>query len=366
LRVAIDATPLTVPTGGIARYTAELAAALAAEYPSDEYLLVSDQIWKGGPGAVNLRPGRLPHRWIARRWWLAGLPFTLWRQRIEVFHGTDFAVPYVPLTPAVLTLHDLSPWHEDERRAVSATRIRRRTPFLLRLAAMVITPSESIRREAVEKFHLPPSRVVAVPLAAGSQFRPRPADEVAETLARLHVSRPYLLFVGTLERRKNVNGLIAAWRELRKYQPHVNLVLVGRSGESSRAAEGFSRVGEPGLTVTGALADQDVAKLMAGAAVFVYPSLYEGFGLPVLEAMQAGAPVIVSQDAALLEVSGGAAVSVRTDSTAALAGAIIELLRDSNWQAELRKRGFRRAREFSWRRTAIRTREVYVEALRRF
>ncbi len=366
LRIAIDATPLTVPTGGIARYTAELASALAAQFPEDEYWLVSDQSWDGGPSAPNLRRAGPPGNWITRRWWLAGLPLELARQRIAVFHGSDFAVPYLPVVPSVMTLHDLSPWHEGDRRALAAQRIRRRTPYLLRLATLVLTPTESIRREAIEHFNLPPSRVAAAPLAAGEPFRPRPEAERQGALARLGATAPYILFVGTAERRKNLPRLIESWRQARAAHPGLGLILIGRAGDNSNLEQVLNVREETGLTVAGPLPDQEVAALLSGAVALVYPSLYEGFGLPVLEAMQCGAPVVISRDPALVEVAGGAAVAVDANSTSALARAIVELMVDPQRGLALREGGIRRAAEFSWRQTASRTREVYVEALRRF
>ncbi len=366
MRVAIDATPLTLPSGGIARYAYELTAALAAEFPADEYLLLSDQRWENGPTAPNIQKGGLPRNCITRRWWLAGLPWELRRRRADVFHGTDFAVPYLPLTPSVLTLHDLSPWKQGELRAVGAGRIRRRTPHLLRIATMIVTPTEAIRREAIEHFHLSPARVAAVPLAASRQFQPRSEEETSGLLRRLAIARPYLLFVGTHERRKNLARLIEAWREARRECPDLRLVLAGRPGDNFSLPEVLNVAGEPGLIFTGRLADADIAGLMSQAALFVYPSLYEGFGLPVLEAMQAGAPVMISQDPALREVSGDAAVSVDAGSAVSLACAIVQLMRDPRERMELRARGRRRAAQFCWRYSAIRTHEIYAEALQRF
>jgi len=366
LRVAIDATPLILPSGGIARYTYELTTALAAEFPADEYLLLSDQRWGNGPAAPNVRKGSLPGNFITRRWWLAGLPWELRRSRANVFHGTDFAVPYLPLTPSVLTLHDLSPWKQGELRAAGARRIRRRTPLLLRIATMIVTPSEAVRREAIEHFHLSPARVAAVPLAPSRQFQPRGDEETSRLLRRLSIARPYLLFVGTQEPRKNLGRLIEAWREVRREHPDLGLVLAGRPGDNFSLPEVLNVAGEPGLTITGRLADADIAGLMSRAALFVYPSLYEGFGLPVLEAMQAGAPVVISRDPALREVAGDAAVSVDAGSPVSLACAIVQLMKDPRERMELRARGRRRAAQFCWRYTAIRTHEIYAEALQRF
>ena len=357
LRIALDATPLTEPSGGIARYTRELSAALAAEFPQDQYWLLSDQVWEGTPPGV-LR-GEQRKGPLGRRWWSLGLPRELARIGADAFHGTDFAVPYVPLRPSVLTLHDLSPWRSGPERAERAGRIRRRTPLALRAATMVVTPSEAVRQEAIERFRLAPSRVAAVPLAAGVEFGPRSAREIQPTLARLGVRQPYVLFVGTRERRKNLVRLVEAWREARRAWRDLGLVVGGRAGSESLSEE-------PGLVLTGLLPDADVAALMAGAALFVYPSLYEGFGLPVLEAMQTGTPVVISRDPALVEVAAGAAVTAAAESAAELARAIVDLMGDPARRRELGERGMRRAADFSWRQTAIRTREVYVEALRQF
>jgi glycosyltransferase involved in cell wall biosynthesis len=354
LTVALDATPLLEPSGGIARYVSELARALAAEFPGDQYWLVSDQAWEGGP---NLPRGRRPRNWLERRWWLAGLPLELRRLRAAVFHGTDFGAPYLKLRPSVMTFHDCSPWLEGERRQTSAQRIRRRIRWALRAATLVVTPAEAVRRELIERFGLAPSRVVAVPLAASALFRLRSEAEVEAARRRIGIRGPYLLFVGTHDPRKNLGRLVESWRQARRFRPDLQLVLVGRGAPPSP---------EPGLIAAGRLDDDTVASLMSGAELFVYPSLYEGFGLPVLEAMQTGVPVLISQDAALREVAGQAAVAVDAASCAALTQAIVELAGDPLRRRELRDRGRERAAQFSWRRTAIQTREVYVEAVRRF
>jgi len=169
--------------------------------------------------------------------------------------------------------------------------------------------------------------------------------------------RPYFLFVGTIEPRKNVPALVAAWRPLRN---EANLVLIGRRREDAPPKQN-----EPNLECIGAVPDADLPSWYAGATACVYPSLYEGFGLPVLEAMQYGAPVITSNDPAITEVAGGAAIQVDATDINGLTGAMRTVL-DQQVAAEWRDRGCRRAAEFSWDRTARLTREVYREAIRRF
>jgi glycosyltransferase involved in cell wall biosynthesis len=351
--VALDGTPLTVSTGGIARYTLELARALAEEFPDDRYWLLSDQ-----PLAplvcrpTNLQIGSLPQTFAERKWWLFGLNREMSRHRVDLFHGTDFSVPYLPRRPSVMTVHDLSPWM-DETWQASAKRVRRRTPVLLRLglARMVITPSEAVRIEAIERFRLRPDRVVAVPLAASPTFR----------RVQSKPSKPYFLFVGTLEPRKNIGRLIEAWREVRKSHD-VDLVLAGRPRTGFPAP-----APEAGLRVLGAVPEAELPMLYSGALACVYPSLYEGFGLPVLEAMQCGALVVTSRDPAIMEVAGEAAICVEATDTRALAEALAAVAgslkkgSQANFE-DLRARAIVRAREFSWQRTARLTRAVYESA----
>lgn len=348
MRIALDATPLSLSSGGQRRYVEELSRALAANFPDDQLWLASDQHFPHDRGQPVLAPGG---GWwgsrIDRRWWLAGLPRALRRERIEVFHGANFEVPYSGRCPAVLSLLDLSPWMNPAWHA-GAARVRRRTPWLLRTgrARMVLTLTESVRRQAIDRFGLAAHRVVAVPLAAGPLFRPVPAP----------ATQPYFLFVGTLEPRKNVAMLIAAWRGLGAGRP--DLLLAGRC-----RADFTPPAPEPGLRWLGEVDDAQLPALYSGCLACVYPSHYEGFGLPVLEGMQCGAPVVAASEASLREVAGDAALWISSEAELA------ETLRAVASDADLRRRqselSIERARQFSWSRTARLTREVYAEAIAR-
>jgi glycosyltransferase involved in cell wall biosynthesis len=350
MHVALDATPLTLSSGGLRRYTIDLSLALAREFPLDRFVLMSDQNYSLPPAAPsNLIQGRGPSGPLARRWWLWGAGHEMSRQGTEIFHGTDFAVPYLPRRPSVLTLHDLSPWMNPAWHS-GADRVRARTPLLLglRLAAMVITCSQAVRAQAIERFGLHPSRVVSVPLAASCLFRP---------VATPPTGRPYFLFVGTLEPRKNIPLLIEAWREVRAHHD-VDLLLAGR-----RRADFGTLPEHSGLKWLGEVPDSELPALYSGALAMMYPSCYEGFGLPVLEAMSCGACVITSGDPALRELAGGA--SLQVSGPRQLAHAMTAVINHPALVAERRERSLARARLYSWRKTARLTRDVYVEALRR-
>jgi glycosyltransferase involved in cell wall biosynthesis len=217
----------------------------------------------------------------------------------------------------------------------------------LGIPSMVITVSEAVRREAIERFHIPPARIVSTPLAAPEWLRPQ---EVSPS------PRPYFLFVGTIEPRKNIPALITAWREVRG-ECDVDLVLAGRlRADVPAIAE------EHGLRLMGEVADAQLAGLYSGALAFIYPSLYEGFGLPVIEAMQCGACVIASP--AVREAGGDAAFYA--SSHAELVAAMRQAASEAEWRAERRVLSLTRAAEFSWDRTARLTYEVYREARKRF
>ena len=323
MTVALDATPLSGPVGGIRRYVEELHAALEREFPEDRFLLKSDQI------------GELP-KGLARYWWLWGLNRQL--AGVDVFHGTDFSVPYIKQRPSVLMIHDLSPW----RFGDASDRVRRRLPWLIRLRrySLILTPSEAIQREVVAHFGVPAEDVRAVPLAAGASFRPVAGPKGS-----------YFLCVGTMEPRKNLDTLLAAFQLVREAEPGYELLVVGRAAGGPEA-----HPTDPAVRYLGAVADEDLPALYSHAAAVCYPSLYEGFGLPVLEALQCGACVITSRDAALVETGGFATVKVEALDVRGWAEAMLQAVPDP-------EKSIKRAAEFSWARTARMTREVYAAAI---
>jgi glycosyltransferase involved in cell wall biosynthesis len=355
--IALDATPLTVSTGGVARYTAELSRALAARFPENQYSLIADREFPMPAGSLpNLHRGASPSSFWDRRWWSRGVHQEMDRVHAELFHGTDFSVPYLPLRPSVMTVHDLSPWLDKTWQPDSA-RIRRRTAMLLRMRvpAMLLTPTEAIRRAVIDRFRFPGDRVVAVPLAASQQFRPIPNPPPGAGR-----EKPFFLFVGTLEPRKNIAVLIDAWREIRKTYD-MDLAIAGRTRED------FPPLApEPGLRLLGAVPDEALSELYSEARAVVYPSLYEGFGLPVLEAMQCGAIVVTSRDPAIMEVAGDGAICVDVNDPHALARRLASIAEAPHNFGPVREHALRRAKQFSWQRTAELTQEVYAEASRVF
>ena len=388
MHIAIDGVSLAEPRTGIGHYTFELARHLAELNPADTIEVVSHAPLDGSvrddfASAREMLPGlrfiHAPAPRVARRWWWGiGLPLHLRESEADLFHGTNYELPLVDLPRAVrttrekirrvVTINDLSVLlHPGTHGSAATSRGARRLPLVARRAHRIITLTEAVRAEICEHLGVPPEKVTAVPLAARACFIPQ--ESLAESDAvrrRFDISAEFVLSVGTIEPRKNLPRLVAAFeRVLRETESRPQLVLVGRRGwllDEWLAALRDSPVYKH-LRLTGYVTDDELRALYSSCRAFVYPSLYEGFGLPPLEAMGCGAPVIASRAAAIAEVTGDAARLVEATDTDALARAMIDVLRDESMRRELAAAGLARARLFTWRRTAELTREVYDDAL---
>ena len=373
----LDAIPLTEPRTGVGHYTLELARALCGEAPGDTFELAYParypeiDLAEGGRALPpNLSLARVPVGPLGRRWWAAGLPRYAARRRFDLFHGTNFEAPLWGAAARVVTVHDLSllllPETHEPRRV---GRARRRLPLMARAADAVVTPTEAVRREACEHLGLPPAKVFAVPEAARECFRPAAPAETEEARRRLGAGAEFVLAVGTVEPRKNLPALLTAFEEVARAQRagDLRLVVAGRRGWLD--ADFFARLNRSParerIVFTGYVTDADLRALYSSCKVFVYPSRYEGFGLPPLEAMSCGAPVVAGRSAAVAEVTAGAARLFDPDRPDELTRTLLELIRDEGARRRYAEAGLRRAAEFSWARTARLTLGVYREAMER-
>lgn len=321
-------------------------------------------------GAEVVR-GMPPDRWSPDAAWWLPLPRRLPRpmRELDVFHVGEFFFPDPSPVPAVATMHDLTDLlfphlHTPLNRWMHGRRRR----WIERHARRVIAVSDATREDLLRNTELPPERVVTVHEARAHAEAPQMTEaEQQERLARFGLRHHrYVLFVSTIEPRKNHVRLVRAFDALPERHRDVRLVLVGgrgwRSGpivRSLRAAASGDRIVRPGF-----VAPADLRVLYAGATAFAYPSLYEGFGLPLLEAMAAGLPVVTSDRSSMPEVAGDAALLVDPESVDAIAGGLTQLLDDDVLRHELAEAGRRREACFTWDRTAAATLEVYRAAIR--
>ncbi len=378
MRVVIDGRVIDDHFPGIGRYVFQLVDALAAVAPPEDAFEV---VLEAGARDTRFGAARLARRGnVALRRVDAPVfaPASQWRMRraiaaarADVFHATYWAGPYWPGVPTVATVYDLITHHAPggvsrARAALLGLALR----LALRGARHVLTISDASRRDIVAAYGLAPERVTATPLAVDGRFRPIDAATVAALRGRLGLARRHVLYVGINKPHKNLATLIDAWGILAAggvaAAGEVELVIAGRWDpryDDLRARAAALPAGAR-VRFLGPVADGDLPALYSGAAVFAFPSRYEGFGLPPLEAMACGAPVVAADASSLPEVVGDAGRLVPPDDARAWARALAEVLGQPAVAAEMRARGLARAATFSWAATARQTLEVYRAAAR--
>jgi len=294
----------------------------------------------------------------------ADLPFRAARERLAVLH-TTYAAPLLAPCPVVVTVHDISFIAHPEWFSARDLRVLSMTvPWSMRRAARIVTVSELCRREIVEHYRVSEERVVAIPNAAGPAAQPLTRAEAEDELGKLglDLGRPYLLAVGNLQPRKNLARLIEAFRRLPEGGLDVDLVIAGPRHFQAEVVLAAGREAGERIHFTGYLADRQLAACYRRAEAFVFPSLFEGFGIPALEAMAQGIPVASSSAGALPEVCGDAALYFDPLDVASIEDALRRILTDVDLRAGLVQAGRARERGYSWKRSAERTLAVYRAA----
>ncbi len=366
MHVAIDARLTGYTTGGIARYTRELAFALAELAPEHRFTWLMSRhkapSFAVAPDQSRVRRTPLltpPHH----RWEQLTLPLELLRIRPNLLHSPDFIPPFRRSCPAVITIHDLGFLLYPETLTDESRRYYGQVGRAVQSAERIIAVSHSTARDLAERLGAT-RRVRVIHNGIGAEFRPQAVADVAATRRQYGLDKPYILFLGTVEPRKNVVTLLRAFRAVRA-RHDVQLALAGRRGWLYEPV--FDEIERLGLGGDVRIIDNGPADhfpaLYSGASAFAYPSLYEGFGLPPLEAMACGTPTVVADTSSLPEVVGDAALLHAPTDDQALADALLRLLEDEALHADLGRRGLARAARFSWRRAAHQTLDVYREAL---
>ena len=373
MHIAIDAHSVGTQLAGNETYAVNLIEALAQIDRVNQYTIYvtkNEAVDRFANRWPNFQVKRtLPHTPLVR------IPLTLAaelrRNPVEVLHVQYTAPPFAPC-PIVSTIHDLSFEHLPEtftRR--SRTQLRLTVRGTARRAAVILTLSEFSRRDIIETYAVDPERVLVTPAAAPTNFAPVENEtELKDIRERYGIKPNYLLSLGSIQPRKNLARLIEAYALLRSSRAGnqlPQLVIAGKRGwldnEIQRAAQRENR--NESIKFIGYVPEKDLPALYSAAICFVYPSFFEGFGLPVLEAMQCGTPVIAGNRTSLPEVAGAAALLFDPFDAGALAEAIERIIHNPDTRAELRVKGLERARIFSWTATARLTLQAYERALRK-
>ena len=383
MHIGLEATTLRSPGGGgVWRYTDSLIRALARNSAPHRYsLLFVNKPWAKVPPPDVPTPMRLVNvtsisNFLFTFFWPSIPRGKFKRLSVDSFLGPVSVFHSINVTPLpqrqgkrVVTVHDLTcllfpQFHPWDRRMLFRLSIRRAA----RLADAIIVPSLATGRDLAARFPLAKSRIRVVPHAPNERFVPQRPEDCLRVLASHGLAHgDYLLFVGNVEPRKNLQALIEAYDRMRKATRLLpRLAIAGGAGWKNqgihRAAATSAFAAD--IRFLGHVSDADLPSLVSGALAFVYPSLYEGFGLPPLEAMACGTPVITSNRSSLPEVVDDAALVVDPDDREALVDAMARLVSDATLREEFRARGLERARRYSWDETARRTIEVYEEVKR--
>ncbi len=371
MRICFDARCVQQHFPGIGRYAIGLVRAMQPLLgEDDELVLLRDPraashwdlaAWRGDRVTiwdVPLSPFSLRQQWQ--------LPHLLRRRHVELYHSPYYLMPYRPGVAGVVSIHDLIPLHyprlfSPAQRLIFALTVR----LAVRAATTVIAPSATTAGDLRQRLGVPAERLVTIPLGVDETFRPQSAQEVAAAREPLGLPQGYALYVGSNKPHKNLVRLVEAWAKLRDRVPV--LVVAGpwdaRFPEARESAAALKL--EESVRFLGAVAESRLPALYGGASLFVFPSCYEGFGLPVLEAMACGVPVACSNGGSLPEVVGPAAELFDPSAVDAIAAAVERLLDDPDRRRELSRRGLERAARFRWQGTAAAVVQVYRRVLRR-
>jgi glycosyltransferase involved in cell wall biosynthesis len=366
VRIAIDARKLY--DFGIGTYIRNLLRGLAKIDKTTDYVLLcnpEDTPFAGELGP-NFRavPEQAGHYSITEQ---VSIPLAVKRARVDLFHAPHYVLPALTPGPTVVTIHDcihlMFPQYLKHRMGYAYARASIWTAA--HKSDRIFTVSEQSKRDILKFFKVPPEKIVVTPNAIDDRFGIQPSDElVKQTRERYQLSNPYILYVGNIKPHKNLERLIEAFYYVRSQgRSELELLIIG--DEISKLQTLRRAVHRHGLhrwvRFHGHVPDQTLAVLYRLASVFVFPSLYEGFGLPPLEAMASGTPVVTSNVSSLPEVVGDAAVLVDPHSAEAIGEGILQVLRSSHLRAQLREKGYARVQEYSWMRSVERVREIYGE-----
>jgi len=370
----IDVSAAVHQHAGLARYAASLARSLIG-YHGDEYKF--GLFYNGAKPEKPLaeltdvprrtvRVGYKPWRmavWLGQR---LGWGMNRLVPDAQLFHATEHLLPPMRGIPTVLTVHDLI-YHlfPSYHRRLNYWYLNSTMPLYVKRADAIIAVSESTKRDLMRFYSVPQEKITVIYEAASARFRPVPAEGVLEARARYRLPERYLLAVGTIEPRKNLERLVDALRLLRQQDPELCLVIVGSTGWLYQSFfENLEKLEDPrSVLLAGYVPDDDLPALITGSAAYVLASFYEGFGLPILEAMACGAPVVTSSTSSMPELGGDAAAYFDPYDTQSMVAAIERVLRDEDLRTQMQETGFVQAARFSWQRAACETLAVYQRLL---
>jgi glycosyltransferase involved in cell wall biosynthesis len=367
LRVAVMGRSLRGDFSGVVRYTHELIRALAPRLadPPIVYLTRADDGLDGGSVDIVRAPFRTPNEYARAFWEQTVVPRDVRRRRPDVYHSPNYILPLALNCPSVVTVHDLAFLDRSVHRLRSHLYLSALATYAIRRATRIICVSRYTARQLAARFPRAAGRVRVIGEGVDSRFGPQPDAVIQRFRRRFGLVDPYVLFVGTIEPRKNLVRLIEAFSAAVRGHafPH-RLVIAGGDGWMNRSVRQAydNSPARDRIVFTGYLPEDELPAAYAGAEIFAYPSLHEGYGLPPIEAMACGTAVLTSNVTSIPEVVGDAALLIDPEDTAAITDGLTQLMREHGQRKDLAEAGQAHARQFSWSDVARRTIAVYREA----
>lgn len=364
MQYAIDGRYIQDHFPGIGRYTYNLIDALARVAPDETFVVLHNPALRNTRYDVDAlgRYANIEMRRVDVPTFSVREQFQLPTSGVRLFHCPYYIMPYVSRVPSVVTLFDLIPLRAPDDPFSPRVRLffRLAVSLAARTAVRIIAPSAAARDDLTALLGVPREKITVIPLAADARFVPRPAAEISRVREKYSLPAEYVLSVGINKPHKNLTTLIDAWQSMQ----HAQRTLVIAGAWDARYPIEQKDAGQAAIQFIRNVDNADLPALYSGAAVFVMPSLYEGFGLPLLEAMACGAPVVCSNAASLPEVVGDAALLVNPRDVGEIAGTIQRVLSDAALRDELRAKGIARAAQFTWERAAREALRVYESVVK--
>lgn len=370
MRIGINGLLLSNRAGyrqsGIDRYIRGLLSALPEVVPGDQLIVFANPtaVARGTHLSVHATPAFTGNKVLRIAWEQVGMPRAIRSERLDLFHGTAFALPARSTAPTVVTIHDLAflRWPEQVPKS-RARHLARAVKASVAGSTRIVAVSEATKRDVVELLQVTPDKIDVTPLGVDPAFHRPAGEQISEFRQANELARPFILTVGNREPRKNLPAMIRAFAKVKREIPHD---LIHAGGEGWHADELDRAIAEAKLGDRLRFVDfvphAELPLWYAAADCFVMPSLYEGFGLPLLEAMACGTASIATNRSSLPEVAGDAAYLCDPDADS-LATALVTVLHDGELRCQLHEAGPPRARAFTWRRTAELTANSYRKAL---
>ncbi len=378
-RIGIDVTSAISQRAGIGRYTRELVKAVLIESKDDQFTLISarrphnaqvENPFLSSPSNAVYKEIPINERWLHRIWYRLKIPLSVqnFTGRLDLFHSPDFVLPPISKkTPTLLTVHDLSFIRFPETFTPALiTYLNRIVPWSINRATHILADSQATKDDLATHWNVPREKVSVLYSGVSDMFKPITDPHSIKKVHKKYNlgEKPYLISVGTIQPRKNYQMLIRAFRPVAENFPNDLIIVGGKGWMHDQILDEVEIQGLSGrVHFLGFVDDADLPALYSAATLFTSPSLYEGFGLPILEAMACGVPVMASDVSSMPEVVGDAGVLLPAKDTAAWSQAMMDLIEDMSRRTKLVGAGFLRARKFTWSKSARELVTIYDQLL---